>query len=187
MGKKDRKGEGSVANREIFQRMNFLYQAAMYMATITVPQQSSSTSGSNKSCCTHPASEKDTSTADVATDDQQQAYEGPFPGNSAAHTTRNNMDMDTDGQDITRMTTPGSVSACTRQDTGPSRKSSRRRKRVLKQQRRNEIAMEQISNDSAHHGLTLPHGNHRVHPLSGTGRFYVSTLREIGRKNVIRM
>jgi hypothetical protein len=183
MGKKDKKGEGSVTNRELFQRMNFLYQAAMYMATITVPQQSSSTSSSDS--CTHPDSEKDASTGDVPADDQQQTNEGIFPENSE---TRKNMDMDMDDQDITRMMTPsGAASGCTRQDTKPSRKLSRRKKRELTRQCKNNIAMEQISNDRAHHGLTLPQRNHRLHPLSGTGRFYVSTLREIGRKSVIRM
>jgi hypothetical protein len=179
MAKKDKKAEGAVQNREIFQRMNFLYQAAMYMATLTVPQQSDSSSDSQ------PANKKDDIT-DNAPDCQQRVSEGESIDSSAVRANENDKDMD---QDMSASIKNLSGTTPTFMDTNMRslKKTSRKKKRELLRQRKARIAMEQISHDESHQGLKFPYRNRTLHPLSGTGRFYASTLREIGRKNVIRM
>ncbi|KAF9958662.1 hypothetical protein BGZ65_001275 [Modicella reniformis] len=186
MAKKDKKGEGTVQNREIFQRMNFLYQAAMYMATITQPQPSS-TPGSNSTNALHPTNNTTSTTTNI----QQDISERTTTDSSIANAPSGSRDMDMDMNDqninACAKAPSGATTAAADPEMHPSRKLSRRKKKELLRQRKNKIAMEQISNDEAHHSLTLPHRNRRLHPLFGTARFYASTLREVGRKNVIRI
>ncbi|KAF9303076.1 Ribonuclease P protein subunit p21 [Mortierella antarctica] len=193
MAKKDKKGsEGSVANREIFQRMNFLYQAAMCMATITDPHRkqfqaitkTKSTSESNTSrtddtnTSSTPQQANVSSEATSAVEIHMEATEDTHPAKAASgthpHESRH-----------------GRV--------GKQKQSRSQRKEQLRQQKV-QIAKEQISQDPAHHALENQcrhkarkqhqHGQaDGGHPyqLTGTARFYASTLREIGRKSVIRI
>lgn len=171
MAKKDKKGDGSVQNREIFQRMNFLYQAAMCMAAIPTPQSAprpnnnavqnaTNLNTAGKGCDVHIDGTKDSSsgssTVEIVGDNDIGA--GEISGTGLQPTT-----------DI------------------PIGKLSRRKKREMLRQRKNRIAMEQISTNSAHHRLKNPSKNRDLNQLSGAARFYASTLREVGRKNVIRM
>ncbi|KAG0092322.1 Ribonuclease P protein subunit p21 [Podila epicladia] len=197
MAKKDKKGsEGSVANREIFQRMNFLYQAAMCMATITDPRRkllktikTKSTSESNTSrtedtiTSSTPqeanVSSEATSTGSAVVDVQMEATKDTHPARTMS------------GTHPLRESRLGRV--------GKQKHSRRQRKEHLRQQKV-QIAKEQISQDPAHralenqcrHKARKQHQHGQVgegHPyqLTGTARFYASTLREIGRKSVIRI
>ncbi|KAF8948045.1 hypothetical protein BGZ47_006718 [Haplosporangium gracile] len=176
MAKKDKKGENTVQNKEIFQRMNFLYQAAMCMATITTPPPPPpSNSSGNKSKNSWPgdATESQVATDSIITDTttSHNSLAEPAPVSAipttAATTSSSNLDLNN----------------CLLHP----RKLSRKKTRKLLRERKNRIAMEQISNHRSHHRLTNPNKGHDPRPLSGTARFYASTLMEVGRKNVIRM
>ncbi|KAF9192813.1 hypothetical protein BGZ50_008199, partial [Haplosporangium sp. Z 11] len=172
MAKKDKKGEGVVQNREIFQRMNFLYQAAMCMATITTP---------------HPPTLDDqdcNASSPVTSETEPGTEQGGTPTQSDMCKENKDVEMDVGH---TRPKDPLLVvSTTTTQQQRPQKKLSRRKRRILQREFKNKVAMEQISASKAHHSLTQ-HTKHRdLHQLSGTARFYASTLREIGRKNVIR-
>ncbi|KAG0204598.1 hypothetical protein BGX33_008389 [Mortierella sp. NVP41] len=173
MAKKDKKGENTVQNREIFQRMNFLYQAAMCMATITTPQPAPS---NNKSKDSQPSTTKEnhTATDTTARDPEPQdsiALSPPVKTASATTTTTAIPAVDVDMENRSQ----------------PPRKLSRKKTRKMLRERKNRIAMEQISDHGRHHRLTNSVKGHDPRPLSGTARFYASTLIEVGRKNVIRM
>ncbi|KAF9086589.1 hypothetical protein BGX23_008765, partial [Mortierella sp. AD031] len=173
MAKKDKKGENTVQNREIFQRMNFLYQAAMCMATITTPQPAPS---NNKSKDSQPSTTKEnhTATDTTARDPEPQdsiALSPPVKTASATTTTTAIPAVDVDMENRSQ----------------PPRKLSRKKTRKMLRERKNRIAMEQISDHGRHHRLTNSVKGHDPRPLSGTARFYASTLIEVGRKNVIRI
>lgn len=149
MAKKDKKTEGAVQNREIFQRMNFLYQAAICMAAITTP--SSKTSG------------QDQTTTTEAIDDTKAGSVVHLPEETAKELVQSSLSK-----------------------SNPAR-LSRARTRAQFRQNKNRIAKDQISTNTAHQGLTKRNRHHDTHSLSGISRFYAATLREVGRKNVIRM
>jgi len=149
MAKKDKKTEGAVQNREIFQRMNFLYQAAICMAAITTP--------SSKAC-----GQDETTTTQTFDDSQPRVVSHPPREAVKGHTQANASNSTT-----TRL--------------------SRARTRALFRENKHRIAKDQISTTTAHHGLTKRNRHHDTHSLSGISRFYAATLREVGRKNVIRM
>ncbi|KAI1316091.1 Ribonuclease P protein subunit p21, partial [Mortierella claussenii] len=201
MAKRDRKGgEGAVQNREIFQRMNFLYQAALCMASITLPTVSTGDTGQsqaqkqeNETAATPEIHQEDKS-LDIPT------VQGSLSSSTStlAHTTDVNMQDATNFTQHTLVaaTCPVTISANKRSEERPLRKLSRRQKREQQRLRKIMIAGEQISADPAHHsllnkarrGLTETFSSKcDIHPLSGTARFYASTLREVGRKNVIRI
>ncbi|KAK3843047.1 MAG: hypothetical protein J3R72DRAFT_441486 [Linnemannia gamsii] len=172
MAKKDKKGENTVQNKEIFQRMNFLYQAAMCMATITTPRSPRSL----------PNMAEDSQTG--ATTESQATTECTV--------------KEPELRDSVEKTT--SVSAVLSEATATSaidvnmgnrhqkpRKLSRKKTRKLLRERKYRIAMEQISDNGNHHRLANPDKGYDSRPLSGTARFYASTLMEVGRKNVIRI
>ncbi|KAF9916029.1 Ribonuclease P protein subunit p21 [Lobosporangium transversale] len=207
MAKKDKKGtEGAVQNREIFQRMNFLYQAAMCMATITCPSLtnfSTSTqmnlSGGGQSTIKQPDTSIATTTPSTTTisnsEDSTIASEVVAPvaiDIEMRNSTNSSIAADMEdvqqaaAEEITKVTD----NITTRSDS--RRKLSRRQKRELLRLRKTKIAMEQISQDETHQSLinkkvTLNSKKCDLYPLSGTARFYASTLREVGRKNVIRI
>ncbi|KAF9280309.1 hypothetical protein BGZ68_007320 [Mortierella alpina] len=175
MAKKDKKGEGAVQNREIFQRMNFLYQAAMYMATITTPKQSQQTS---EECYILSSSSSADRNSDPSTEQRTSEVarlEQPQPENA-----------DVEMQDGAASTTPIHEDD-TKSVKEKAAKLSRTKRRALLRERKVNIAMEQISENNNHHGLTNRNNTRSRNALSGTARFYASTLREIGRKNVIRI
>ncbi|KAG0334815.1 Ribonuclease P protein subunit p21 [Podila horticola] len=181
MAKKDKKGsEGSVANREIFQRMNFLYQAAMCMATITDPHRKQP----KAIIKIKSTGENNTSrTEDTNTSSTPQEMEGT---NDTHHT---------------KTTSSGTHPLHeSRRGRVEKQKLSRRQRKEQLRQQKVQIAREQISQDPAHHALEnqcrhkarkqQQHGQVDGGPsyqLTGTARFYASTLREIGRKSVIRI
>ncbi|KAG0032450.1 Ribonuclease P protein subunit p21, partial [Podila clonocystis] len=197
MAKKDKKGsEGSVANREIFQRMNFLYQAAMCMATITDPHRKQP-----KAITTKSTSERNTSrTEDTNTSSTPQETNVSSEATSAGSTV---VDVQ---MEATQDTHPTKTSSGTHHlhssghgRVGKRKQSRSQRKEQLRQQKV-QIAKEQISQDPAHHALEnqCRHKARKQHQhgqvdgrypyqLTGTARFYASTLREIGRKSVIRI
>ncbi|KAI8598644.1 hypothetical protein EDD21DRAFT_381920 [Dissophora ornata] len=182
MAKKDKKGEGAVQNREIFQRMNFLYQAAMCMATITAPLQPKPNTNSNSGSNTNnpESAAKDTSgQTDIAS---KTGPESSITGTGLS----TDVDMADSARHAEATLLTKSTAAATSEARHPS-KLSRRKKKEFLRQRKTRVAMEQISADKAHHSLTTTNGNRDLHPLSGTARFYASTLREVGRKNVIRI
>ncbi|KAF9432882.1 Ribonuclease P protein subunit p21 [Entomortierella beljakovae] len=156
MAKKDKKGEGAVQNREIFQRMNFLYQAAMYMASITTQQTKSNS-----------------------------AEQGTLSHNDADGASDNTVSQSIENIEDVVVKAPDAASKDT--TSYPPKKLSRRKKKEYLRQRKNKIAKEHISTNKAHHRLTCPNKDNDQHQLSGTARFYASTLREVGRKNVIRV
>ncbi|KAF9129464.1 hypothetical protein BGW39_004114 [Mortierella sp. 14UC] len=173
MAKKDKKGDHTVQNKEIFQRMNFLYQAAMCMATITTPPPRPSASkvvGSQTNAATESQSQGaiDSAVKDPAT--QESMKESTFVSTvPTTATTTSVIDVNMEN----RHQSP--------------RKLSRKKTRKLLRDRKNRIALEQISDNVDHHRLTNPSNGSDPRPLSGTARFYASTLMEVGRKNVIRM
>lgn len=199
MAKKDKKGsEGSVANREIFQRMNFLYQAAMCMATITDPHRKQpkaitkiKSTGENNTLRT-----EDTNTSST-----------PQEANVSSETTSAGstvVDVQMDGTNDTHPTKTTSSGTHplheSRRGHVEKQKLSRRQRKEQLRQQKVQIAREQISQDPAHHALEnqcrhkarkqQQHGQvggGHSYQLTGTARFYASTLREIGRKSVIRM
>ncbi|KAH7059254.1 hypothetical protein BKA57DRAFT_529883 [Linnemannia elongata] len=165
MAKKDKKGENTVQNKEIFQRMNFLYQAAMCMATITTPPPGNKSKNSLPGDATECQAAADSTIADTS------------------------MSHDSFGDPISLSAIPAtsaSVVDVSNLHQRP-RKLSRKKTRKLLRERKNRIAMEQISDRESHHRLTNPGRSHDLRPLSGTARFYASTLMEVGRKNVIRI
>jgi hypothetical protein len=153
MTKKDKKAEGAVQNREIFQRMNFLYQAAMFMATITTPANPANITTKRSAWVTHTKC----ATADIKRI-------------SSADTTLPNSSGERD------------ESSCLAKN-----KQSRARTRQQFRENKNRIAKDQISPNPSHHGLAGRNNKHNQRALSGVARFYAATLREVGRKNVIRM
>ncbi|KAG9072347.1 hypothetical protein KI688_000117 [Linnemannia hyalina] len=165
MAKKDKKGENSVQNKEIFQRMNFLYQAAMCMATITTPPPGNNSKSSLPGDATESQAATDSTIADTAT--SHDSFGDPISVSAIPTTSASVVDMNNLLQ-------------------GP-RKLSRKKTRKLLRERKNRIAMEQISDRGSHHRLTNPGKGPDPRPLSGTARFYASTLMEVGRKNVIRI
>jgi hypothetical protein len=173
MAKKDKKGDNSVQNREIFQRMSFLYQAAMCMATITTPPPRASTDKAEGSL------------TGATIESQSRATIGSAAKDTAAHGSI--------GESKPVSATPTTIDTSSAIDINmenrwqPPRKLSRKKTRKLLRERKNRIAMEQISGNGNHHRLTNPSKGHDPHPLSGTARFYASTMMEVGRKNVIRM
>ncbi|KAF9955058.1 hypothetical protein BGZ70_010374, partial [Mortierella alpina] len=177
MAKKDKKGDGAVQNREIFQRMNFLYQAAMYMATITTPKQPQHQS---EECSTLSAIDSADRISDVGHEKRPSEVVG------SKQTQPESVDVVMlDGTDAEpRSTTHTDTTKSGKQNTV---KVSRTKRRALLRERKVKIAMEQISQNSNHHGLTKRNNTRSSNALSGTARFYASTLREIGRKNVIRI
>lgn len=194
MAKKDKKGsEGSVANREIYQRMNFLYQAAMCMATITDPHHKPPKAVKTKS------TSDSTSGTEANTSTPHEANGVPSEATSTVSTT---VDVQMEGDDTHLTKTISSSSSHShegKQSVGKNKLSRKQRKEQLRQHKV-RIAKEQISPDLAHHTLEnqcshkarkqqqhhQTDGSHPYH-LTGTARFYASTLREIGRKSVIRM
>ncbi|KAF9573440.1 hypothetical protein EC968_008525 [Mortierella alpina] len=170
MAKKDKKGEGAVQNREIFQRMNFLYQAAMYMATITPPKQPQHKSEEGSTLGVSSDAGTEQSTSEVA------SSEKPQPEST---------DVEMQG-DVEPTTTTIHKDAAQSEKQKPA-KVSRTKRRELLRERKVKIAVEQISENRKHHGLTNRNNTRCLGALSGTARFYASTLREIGRKNVIRV
>ncbi|KAG0371018.1 hypothetical protein BGZ54_001372 [Gamsiella multidivaricata] len=178
MAKKDKKGECAVQNREIFQRMNFLYQAAMFMATITTPSASTQVGANEHDTTDSSTVAKNNTLSNVITVEEHEA--------TVALELAQGTDLDM--TDIARRTDIATSTTAANLTPGtPPRKLSRRKRRELLRERKNKIAMEQISKDKAHHGLAFSNRDHDLHPLSGTARFYTSTMREIGRKNVIRV
>ncbi|CAO3573565.1 unnamed protein product [Mortierella alpina] len=175
MAKKDKKGEGAVQNREIFQRMNFLYQAAMYMATITTPKQPQHQA---EECNTLDANDSADRSSDVGA--EQRTLEAIGFKQTQPESTDVVMQDGAEPSPTTHddATKPGKLK---------SAKVSRTKRRVLLRERKVKIAMEQISQNSHHHTLTKRDNTRGARALSGTARFYASTLREIGRKNVIRI
>ncbi|KAG0252786.1 hypothetical protein BG011_006741 [Mortierella polycephala] len=173
MAKKDKKGEGVVQNREIFQRMNFLYQAAMCMATITTP---------------HPPTvdDQDCNASSLVA---SETVPGTKPDgiSSQSDLSKENKDVEMGAGHIRPKGPLLATNTTTTQHQHPPKKLSRRRRRILQREFKNKVAMEMISANKAHHSLTQHTRHHDLHQLSGTARFYASTLREIGRKNVIRM
>ncbi|KAF9157125.1 hypothetical protein BG015_000018 [Linnemannia schmuckeri] len=168
MAKKDKKGENTVQNKEIFQRMNFLYQAAMCMATITTPPPPSNISG-NKPKNSRLGGATESTITDTTT--CRNSFTEPAPVSAIPTTAATTSSSDLDLHN--RLLQP--------------RKLSRKKTRKLLRERKNRIAMEQISDHGSHHRLTNPNKGHDPRPLSGTARFYASTLMEVGRKNVIRI
>ncbi|KAF9145033.1 Ribonuclease P protein subunit p21 [Mortierella sp. GBA39] len=165
MAKKDKKGENSVQNKEIFQRMNFLYQAAMCMATIITPPPGNKSKNSLPGDATESQAATDSIIADTAT--SLDSFGDPIPVSAIPTTSASVVDMNNLLQ-------------------GP-RKLSRKKTRKLLRERKNRVAMEQISDRGSHHRLTNLSKGPDPRPLSGTARFYASTLMEVGRKNVIRI
>ncbi|KAG0055122.1 Ribonuclease P protein subunit p21 [Gryganskiella cystojenkinii] len=156
MAKKDKKTEGAVQNREIFQRMNFLYQAAMCMATITT--QASLEQKQHIADNTIPISTEDSEVGHGSKQGLNTVSEEPAVD-------------DTINRPV-------------------EKRLSRARARKQIRETKDRIAMEQISKNPAHHDLTNRKGSrrhNRQQALSGVARFYAATLREIGRKNVIRV
>ncbi|KAG0326760.1 Ribonuclease P protein subunit p21 [Dissophora globulifera] len=182
MAKKDKKSEGAVQNREIFQRMNFLYQAAMCMATITTPRSPTvHTSSKTVTITTAP----NTVTTDTEHAEATHVGESAIKEREAPVGTSVVNAVSTTSFDATSTAAPSTVTERRR-----PRRLSRREKRERLRIHKNKIAMEQISPDKAHHTLSAPGSDssgHGAHLLSGTARFYASTLREVGRKNVIRI
>ncbi|KAF9360067.1 Ribonuclease P protein subunit p21 [Mortierella sp. AD094] len=175
MAKKDKKGDGAVQNREIFQRMNFLYQAAMCMATITTPQPTPNPNSNTAQNATN-LNTVEKGSNDHANSTRRVSTENP--------TTEAAENKDVDMEEVSG-TNPHSAADIA--STHPVGKLSRRKKRELLRLRKNRIAMEQISNNGSHHKLTNPTRNHDLYQHSGVARFYASTMREVGRKNVIRI
>jgi hypothetical protein len=173
MAKKDKKGENTVQNKEIFQRMNFLYQAAMCMATITMPPPTKSSG--NKTKDSQPgdnATESQATTDNILTDTTScEMVGGPALVSAIPPAVATTSPSDADMNN--RLQRP--------------RKLSRKKTRKLLRERKNKVAMEQISDHGSHHRLTTSNKRYDPCPLSGTARFYASTLLEVGRKNVIRM
>ncbi|KAF9987324.1 hypothetical protein BGZ75_000738 [Mortierella antarctica] len=174
MAKKDKKGEGAVQNREIFQRMNFLYQAAMYMATITSPKQPQ-----------HKLEECNTLSTSGSTDCSSDANTEQRTSGVTSFEQPQTASTDVEMQDGTEPTTTTHIGTAKSGKQKPA-KVSRTKRRALLRERKVKIAMEQLSQNRDHHGLTN-RNTRSLSALSGTARFYASTLREIGRKNVIRM
>ncbi|KAF9905252.1 hypothetical protein EC991_001904 [Linnemannia zychae] len=173
MAKKDKKGDHSVQNKEIFQRMNFLYQAAMCMATITTPPpRLSATKDEGFQASTAVASQSRATTDNAAKDPETHgSVEKTVPVSVVPTSAITNSAIDINME---------------KRHQSP-RKLSRKKTRKLLRERKHKIAMEQISDNGDHHRLTNPSNGHDLRPLSGTARFYASTLMEVGRKNVIRM
>ncbi|KAF9371807.1 Ribonuclease P protein subunit p21 [Podila verticillata] len=195
MAKKDKKGsEGSVANREIFQRMNFLYQAAMCMATITDPHRKPSKTAKTKS------SSDNTSRTGVNTSSTSHEANGvSSEATSTGSTAVVDVQMEGDDKHLTKTASSSHSLHDGKKGSGKNKLSRRQRKEQLRQHKV-QIAKEQISPDLAHHALENQcrhkarkqqqhHHTDGSHPyqLTGTARFYASTLREIGRKSVIRI
>ncbi|KAF9403736.1 hypothetical protein BGX21_011137 [Mortierella sp. AD011] len=178
MAKKDKKGDGAVQNREIFQRMNFLYQAAMCMATITTPQPTLNPNSSILQNATNP------NTIEKGSNGHDDNTTRVNPVNSEGPTTGVTTSKDVVMAEAPEMN-PHSTTDIV--GTHPAGKLSRRKKRELLRLRKNRIAMEQISNNSSHHKLADPTRSRDLYQHSGVARFYASTLREVGRKNVIRI
>ncbi|KAG0006324.1 hypothetical protein BGZ79_003789 [Entomortierella chlamydospora] len=178
MAKKDKKGDGAVQNREIFQRMNFLYQAAMCMATITTPQPTPNTNSNIAQNATNP------NTIEKGSNDHDDSTTRVNPVNSEGPTTEATTSKDVVMAEAPEMNLHSTADIA---GTHPAGKLSRRKKRELLRLRKNRIAMEQISNKSSHHKLTSPTRGRDLYQYSGVARFYTSTLREVGRKNVIRI
>ncbi|KAG0063369.1 hypothetical protein BGZ90_002694 [Linnemannia elongata] len=165
MAKKDKKGENTVQNKEIFQRMNFLYQAAMCMATITSPPPDNKSKNSLPGDATESQEAAESTIADTST--SRDSFGDPISLSAIPTTSASDVDVSNLHQ--------------------RPRKLSRKKTRKLLRERKNRIAMEQISDRESHHRLTNPGKGHDLRPLSGTARFYASTLMEVGRKNVIRI
>ncbi|KAK3838733.1 MAG: hypothetical protein JOS17DRAFT_771062 [Linnemannia elongata] len=165
MAKKDKKGENTVQNKEIFQRMNFLYQAAMCMATITTPPPGNKSKNGLPVDATESQAATDSTIVDTAT--SRDSFGDFIPVSAIPTTSASDVDM----KNLLQR----------------PRKLSRKKTRKLLRERKNRIAMEQISDHGSHHRLTNPDKDHDPRPLSGTARFYASTLMEVGRKNVIRI
>ncbi|KAF9329683.1 UAA transporter [Podila minutissima] len=198
MAKKDKKGsEGSVANREIFQRMNFLYQAAMCMATITDPHRKQFQAiTKTKSTCESNTSRTEDTNISSTPQEANVSSEATSAGSTAVEIHMKATE-DTHPAKTASGTHPLHESRHGR--SGKQKQSRRQRKEQLRQQKV-QIAKEQTSQDPAHHALENQcrhkarkqhqHGQaDGGHPyqLTGTARFYASTLREIGRKSVIRI
>ncbi|KAG0297650.1 Ribonuclease P protein subunit p21 [Linnemannia gamsii] len=172
MAKKDKKGENTVQNKEIFQRMNFLYQAAMCMATITTSPTKPSGNKSNDSQPGDDATKIQATTDNIVTDTTSHEMVGRPALVSAI-------------PPVAATTSPSDVDMNNRLQR--PQKLSRKKTRKLLRERKNKIAMEQISDLGSHHRLTNSNKYYDPRPLSGTARFYASTLMEVGRKNVIRI
>ncbi|KAF9932595.1 Ribonuclease P protein subunit p21 [Linnemannia zychae] len=170
MAKKDKKGENTIQNKEIFQRMNFLYQAATCMATIISPPSEHLTNKS-KNIQPHHATKSQPTTESIVQEITSRKSHNDITSTETVPTEATALSVGDIDMEIARQR---------------PRKLSRKKTRKLLQDRKNRIAMEQISGDERHHRLTNSVKNTRV-PLSNIARFYASTLMEVGRKNVIRI
>ncbi|KAG0272010.1 Ribonuclease P protein subunit p21 [Linnemannia exigua] len=171
MAKKDKKGENNVQNKEIFQRMNFLYQAAMCMATITTPPLPRSSPNKAGYIQTSATAESQATTESTAKE--------PEFHDSVKETSSETAELS--GATVTSTIDVNMVN-CQK-----PRRLSRKKTRKLLRERKYKIAMEQISDNGNYHRLANPSRDHDPRPLSGIARFYASTLMEVGRKNVIRI
>ncbi|KAF8977036.1 hypothetical protein BGZ46_007710 [Entomortierella lignicola] len=183
MAKKDKKGDGAVQNREIFQRMNFLYQAAMCMATLTTTQQKSNPNQTNNNNNNNNNTSVSNATKSITDDKENDDHANTTKNGDIENSTMDIVDnKDNEMKDISG-TNLESIVEIPSSTTSPQGKLSRRKKRELLRRRKNRIAMEQISDNRLHHNLKNTNRSTDLYQLSGTARFYASTLREVGRKS----